>query len=174
MSFTTCDSCGSTLILCSRKECGRSFPRRTHEDETSWGSRRYCSRECAAAERQLNRFKDRVIAEKPCSRQGCEKMAVQRRNESPNSFMLRKYCSAECSTMDRRHPDSYLAKRREARQRQRDEVRGKLTQDTAHVEQVEQKPPLIKPDWKPTTIVVNEPAQQVWRPAAWRALENRR
>jgi hypothetical protein len=143
-----------------------------HEDETSWGSRRYCSKECAAAERQLNRFKDRVIAEKPCSRSGCDKMAKQRRNESPSSFVLRKYCSPECSTMDRRHPDSYLEKRREARQRQRDEARQPVKITEQKVEEVK---PLIRPDWKPpVNVVVDEPERQVWRPAAWRALESRR
>jgi hypothetical protein len=194
-AFTTCTCCGSTLLICSRKECGKTFPRRSHEDETSWGSRRYCSLECAAAVRQINRFADRVLAEKPCARPLCDKLAKQRRNESPASFELRKYCSHECSTAVR--SESAQAEKRtsaaelEVRRRRAKEIKAhkeaealRLAAEKArkaaeraalpatwHLntsEHTRESPPRTEPS---AAVSEAAPAKPVWRPGLWRELD---
>lgn len=186
-AFTTCTCCGSTLLICSRKECAKTFPRRNHEDETSWGSRRYCSLECAAAARQLNRFADRILAEKPCARPGCDKPAKQRRNESPSSFELRKYCSHECSTAVRRMaPDTELeARRKQAAELKAAKAAARLAPKPEPAprtvgmhpntsEYTRKSPPRVEPP-APLPVAIPEappaPPKPAWRPGLWRELE---
>jgi hypothetical protein len=161
-SHTLCGECGSTLLICSRESCAKPFPRRLHEDETSWGVRRYCSLECASAERQLVRFRDRVLAEKPCQGPLCDKLARQRRNESPASFAERKYCSAACGHAARRQGPISQKEARKQRERSKPVRRDPVP---------EPKKPLIR-EVRP--VPMPAPAPNVWRPAAWRAMENAR
>jgi hypothetical protein len=182
-SHTLCGECGSVLLICSRKSCGKPFPRRRHEDGLSWGARVYCGLECAAADRQVVRFAGRVLAQKPCAREGCEELAVQRPKESPNAFEQRKYCSQECGFIARRtsptsKSDAKKAADREYQRRKREAVkaglaaprqRAKPTEvDEPVADPVVEPKPLIRPEVK---VVQPEPAPEMWRPALWRALE---
>lgn len=174
-AFTTCADCGSTLLICSRKECGKTFPRRTHEDETSWGSRRYCSMECAAAVRQINRFADRVLAEKPCARPACTKPAVQRRNESPSSFELRKYCSHECSTAVRRQAPNAELEARKVRAAELKEQKAKKAAEPAPVLPARLPEHTYKPTPPPELPEAPvAPPKPTWKPGLWRELEEAR
>lgn len=185
VSHTLCGECGSVLLICSRPDCGKPFPRRRHEDELSWGARVYCGLECAAADRQVVRFAGRVLAQKPCGRKGCDNMATQRRNESPASFQARKYCGPECGFIARRIGEQakseakkisdreYQRRKREARRagiippKAKPGPKPKLEPELAAQvdEPVKQ---LIRTDVK---IVNPEPVAELWRPAAWRAMD---
>lgn len=164
---TTCDSCGTRLPLCQRPQCGKPIPRNQHESAASWGKREFCSTECANAVRQLRIHGEWTAAVKPCGRPGCTEECVQRKNESPASFEARKFHDRECASIARRHG---LFSDREMRVKKREE-RAKNPPKPKVKEPVERKP-LIRPHTPP--VAPPEPAPEVWRPAAWRALENSR
>lgn len=174
MAFTHCGECGSTLLICSRRDCGKTFPRRPHEDETSWGSRRYCSLECAAAERQQLRFEGRVLAEKACGNPECEKLATQRRNETPRSFELRKYCSHECANAVRRQSAPEKLEHRKELRHAREQVKSdssELPPEKPPVVPVERYVPAPVPELPPAPVVASRPT---WRPGLWRELDEAR
>lgn len=175
VAFTTCGDCGSTLLICSRPGCGKSFPRRVHEDETSWGSRRYCSTECAAAARQVVRFADRVLAEKPCARHGCDQFAKQRQNESPASFEDRKYCGHECACKARRtSSEEELAIRRKRKLERKLVAAAADRQMHPNTSEYTRKPVYQPAPPQEIPAAPVEPPRPAWRPGLWRELDEAR
>jgi hypothetical protein len=164
---TTCESCGTILPLCQRAECGKPIPRNQHESAASWGKREYCSTTCANAVRQILIHGVWSPAVKPCSRQGCDQECVQRKNESPASFLERKYCGSRCAALARRDgPISTREQRVVSREIRA--MRPKPVKKTKHPDVGIVNKPLIRPD---VPVVKVEPPRDVWRPAAWRKLE---
>lgn len=154
------------LPLCRHPECGKPIPRNQHESAASWGKREYCSVKHANEIRQKIIHGEFEPAVKTCSRPGCTKQAVQRQNESPASFLERKFCGRECATLARRHGElsdrQLRVKRREERA-----AKPKPVKETKHPDVGIQNKPLIRD----VPIVKIEPPREVWRPAAWRRLE---
>jgi len=133
-----------------------------------WGARRFCSTACAQAMRQKIRFSDTEPARKVC--QHCGNDCVQNATESPATFERRKYCSRECGYAARRkasEANKAEAEERRAlrRERQRQESLERLERVKVAREALIRKVPAVNPP---------PPPADVWRPAAWRTLDEAR
>lgn len=162
---TTCTCCGSVLLICANPTCRKTSPRGPREPQTKWGTRMYCSTDCAQYMRQKVRFDGVDPARKTCEQ--CGKDCVQRPNESPRSFEKRKFCSRECGYDNRRNnattAKAEAAERRLLRQQRKQEDDKKRAQ--AAQEALIRKVAVVQPP---------PPPADVWRPAAWRALDDAR
>lgn len=170
---TTCTCCGSVLLICQNPDCRKPFPRGANEQPLKWGTRQYCSPQCAQVLRQQLRFDGpKVLAVKKCEH--CGKEAVQRQSESPDTFARRKFCSRECGYESRRVAsqarDAEVQEQRvlrqearKAKERERAEARAETVREAVKPKPLIRK---VAPVAPPAA-----PAPGVWRPAAWRALD---
>lgn len=161
---TTCTCCGSTLLICANPACGKTAPRGEDEPMIKWGKRRFCSAPCAQAMRQKIRFVQNEPARKTC--QHCGQDCVQNKTETPASFEKRKYCSRDCGYAARRAAAGTRKAEAEERRvlRQERKRTADLKRAKAAQEALTNKKPMVMPP----------PPADVWRPAAWRALDESR
>lgn len=153
------------MPVCQRPDCGKPIARNQHDSVVSWGKRQYCSMQCANAVRQVKIHGVFSPAVKPC--QHCGKEAVQRHNEAPASFLARKYCSRDCAAAARQNGQ---LSSREQRVVQRQQRPPRPDRSTKHLDVDTANKPLIRDI--PAIPVKPEPG--VWRPAAWRAMDQAR
>jgi hypothetical protein len=130
-----------------------------------WGARRFCSPACAQAMRQKIRFSDTEPARKACEH--CGNDCVQNKTESPASFERRKYCSRECGYAARRTAGDTRKAEAEERRALRRERKREADEKVAKAakEALIRRVPVVNP---------TPPPADVWRPAAWRALDEAR
>lgn len=162
---TTCTCCGSTLLVCGN--CGKASPRGETEAMVKWGARRFCSIACAQAMRQKIRFSDTEPARKPC--QHCGKDCVQNTTESPATFERRKYCSRECGYAARRKVSG--TRKAEAEQRRALQRETRRQDELKHAKAAQEALEALA---RRMPVVTPPPPADVWRPAAWRALDEAR
>lgn len=161
---TTCTCCGSILIIC--QTCRTPFARGEAEPPAKWGKRRFCSERCAQEIRQKIRFEGEGPATKTCEH--CGGTAVQRPTESPATFVTRKFCSRECGNAARRAASAARSAVEEAERARKRAARKAATLENA--KKVQERH-LIRPV---PIVQPLAPAADVWRPSAWRELDQAR